>query len=66
MAETAHTGMKPASVRARLRAALKTRTAVRQAIVLAEILAPPTALRAPRARARQFSRRAPRPPDVEQ
>jgi hypothetical protein len=35
----------PASRRSRLIASLRTRTALRQAIVLAEILAPPVALR---------------------
>ncbi len=43
----AHTARRnePASRRSRLIASLRTRTALRQAIVLAEILAPPLALR---------------------
>lgn len=54
----------PASVslRSQLRAALRTRTALRQAMILSEVLAPPVALRPPRSpgssSARLFGRRA--------
>lgn len=46
----------PATRRSRLIASLRTRTALRQAIVLAEILAPPVALRP----GRSLGQRAPR------
>lgn len=66
MVETAHVRTKSASVRARLRAALQSRAAVRQAVVLAEILAPPVALRGSRSAILSgLSRRLPQSPDLE-
>ena len=46
----------PESRRSRLIAALRTRTALRQAIVLTEILAPPLALRPARLRTQRTTR----------